>query len=84
MLKRVALERNQEREYADVLLEFASGVQGSWPDLIEASASGSSVRLRLRVHLDELELLAVALDGAVLGGDGELYFSSATSRSDEA
>jgi hypothetical protein len=78
MLKRVALERNQERESADVLLEFASDRDGTWPDLVEASASGASVRLRLRVHLDELELLAVALDGAVQGGDGELYFSPTT------
>jgi hypothetical protein len=25
------------------------------------------------VHMDELEVLAVALDSAVTGGDGELY-----------
>jgi hypothetical protein len=72
MLNRVALER--EKEYADVLLDFVPDLEGSWPDLIEVSAASKAVRVRLRVHFDELELLAVALDNAVTGGDGELYF----------
>jgi hypothetical protein len=42
--------------------------------LIEVTAKAASIRVRLRLHMDELEVLAVALDGAVTGGDGELYF----------
>ena len=33
-----------------------------------------SIRVRLRLHADEVEDLAVALDSAVTGGTGELYF----------
>jgi hypothetical protein len=72
MLNRVALERKQN--YADVLLDFIPDLEGNWPDMIEVSAATRSVSVRLRVHLDELEVLAVALDSAVTGGDGELYF----------
>jgi hypothetical protein len=72
MLNRVALERKQD--YADVLLDFIPDLEGSWPDRIEVSAATRSVHVRLRVHVDELEVLAVALDNAVTGGDGELYF----------
>jgi hypothetical protein len=72
MLKRVALER--QSTYADVEIEFVPDLEGDWPDRIEVSAETRSVRVRLRLHLDEIELLAVALDNAVTGGDGELYF----------
>jgi hypothetical protein len=72
MLNRVGLERS--REFADVVLDFVPDLEGDWPDMIEVSAESRSVRVRLRMHLDELEVLAVALDTAVTGGDGELYF----------
>ncbi|MCW2964110.1 MAG: hypothetical protein JWO17_1362 [Actinomycetia bacterium] len=72
MLNRVALER--KNDYADVLLDFVPDLEGNWPDKIEVSAETRSVQVRLRMHLDELEVLAVALDSAVTGGDGELYF----------
>jgi hypothetical protein len=72
MLNRVALDR--EQEFADVVLDFVPDVDTSWPDLIEVTAKAASIRMRLRLHMDELEVLAVALDGAVTGGEGELYF----------
>jgi hypothetical protein len=72
MLNRVALDRGQK--YADVVLDFVPDADTSWPDLIEVSAKASSIRVRLRLHMDELEVVAVALDTAVTGGDGELYF----------
>jgi hypothetical protein len=72
MLNRVGLERN--KDYADVLLDFVPDLEGDWPDLLEVSAASKSVRARLRLQLDELEVLAVALDNAATGGDGELYF----------
>jgi hypothetical protein len=45
--------------------------------MIELSAGSTSVRVRLRLHPDELEVLAVAFDTAFTGGDGELYFQPA-------
>jgi hypothetical protein len=72
MLNRVATER--KREYVDALLDFVPDLEGDWPDMIEVSAGSRSVRVRLRLHPDELEVLAVALDTAFTGGDGELYF----------
>ena len=72
MLNRVGLER--EKDYADVVLDFAPDLGGNWPDKIEVSTESKSARVRLRMHLEELEVLAVALDNAVTGGDGELYF----------
>ena len=72
MLNRVALDRQQT--YADVVIDFIPDLDKSWPDLIEVSAKAASTRVRLRLHKDELEVLAVALDAAVTGGDGELYF----------
>jgi hypothetical protein len=75
MLNRVALER--KNDYADVLLDFIPDLEGHWPDKIDVSAETRSVRVSLRMHLDELEVLAVALDSAVTGGDGELYFKPA-------
>jgi hypothetical protein len=48
--------------------------EAGWPGLIEISTQAASTRVRLRLHMDEIEVLAVALDGAVTGGDGELYF----------
>ena len=72
MLNRVALDRAEK--FADVVIDFVPDVDTSWPDLIEVSAKAASIRVRLRLHLDELEVLAVALDSAVSGGDGELYF----------
>jgi hypothetical protein len=72
MLNRVATERTPE--YVDALLDFVPAHEGDWPDMIEVSAASTSVRVRLRLHPDELEVLAVALDAAFTGGDGELYF----------
>jgi len=72
MLNRVALDRGQE--FADVVLDFVPDADTSWPDLIDVTAKSASIRVRLRLHMDELEVLAVALDGAVTGGEGELYF----------
>jgi hypothetical protein len=71
MLNRVALDRGQN--HADVVLDFIPDLDTSWPDLIEVSARAASTRVRLRLHMDELEVLAVALDSAMTGGDGELY-----------
>jgi hypothetical protein len=72
MLNRVALDR--EQRFADVLLDFVPDLDTSWPDLVEVNASAASICVRLRLHVDELEVLAVALDSAVTGGEGELYF----------
>jgi hypothetical protein len=72
MLNRVALDR--EQGFADVVVDFVPDLDSDWPDLIEVSARTASIRVRLRLHVDELEVLAVALDSAVTGGDGELYF----------
>jgi hypothetical protein len=72
MLNRVALDR--EKQYADVVLDFVPDVDTNLPDLVEVSARAASTRVRLRLHMDELEVLAVALDTAVTGGEGELYF----------
>jgi hypothetical protein len=73
MLNRVALDR--EQRFADVVLDFAPDVDTGWPDLVEVSAKAAAIRVRLRLHIDELEVLAVALDSAVTGGEGELYFA---------
>jgi len=72
MLKRVAIDRAEKT--GDVLLEFVPDSEGSRPDLIEVSADGGLIRVRLRMRLDELDVLAVALDAAETGGSGELYF----------
>jgi hypothetical protein len=72
MLHRVVLER--EKRFADIVLEFVSDTNVDWPDLIEVSSTSELTRVRLRVHEAELETLAVALDSAYTGGDGELYF----------
>jgi hypothetical protein len=72
VLDRVSLER--QKEYADIVLELSPDDDPNWPDLVEVTARSSSTQVRLRVHIDELELLAVALDNAVTGGSGELYF----------
>jgi hypothetical protein len=72
MLDRVALDRAET--FADVVVDFVPDIDTSWPDLIEVSARAASIRVRLRLHSDELEVLAVALDSAVTGGEGELYF----------
>jgi hypothetical protein len=72
MLNRVSLDR--EQTFADVVLDFVPDADTSWPDLIEVSAKASSIRVRLRLHKDEVEVLAVALDTAVTGREGELYF----------
>src|SRR3954449_11574827 len=72
MLNRVAL--NREQTYADVVIDFLPDADPSWPDLLEVSAKAASTRVRLRLHTDEIEILAVALDTAVTGGEGELYF----------
>ena len=72
MLNRVALDR--EKAFTDVVLDFVPDRTGPWPDLVEVAAGTTSTRVRLRAQLDELEVLAVALDGAVRGGSGEVYF----------
>jgi hypothetical protein len=72
VLNRVGVER--EARFTDVLLDFVPDDDPAWPDLIETSASSKSIRVRLRLHVDEIETLAVALDGAVTGSEGELYF----------
>ena len=72
MLNRVALERREK--FADIVLDFVRDPGVAWPELIEVSATSDSTRVRLRVHVDEIEVLAVALDSAFTGGDGELYF----------
>lgn len=72
MLDRVSLER--EKEYADILLRFSPDDDPNWPNLVEVTARRSSTYVRLRVRIDELDLLAVALDNAVTGGSGDLYF----------
>jgi hypothetical protein len=72
MLNRVALDR--EQRFADIVVDFIPDLDVNWPDLIEVSARAASIRVRLRLHTDELEVLAVALDSAVTGGEGELYF----------
>jgi hypothetical protein len=72
MLNRVAVERKPD--YVDALLDFVPDLESEWPDMIEVSAASKSVRVRLRLHPDELEVLAVAMDTAFTGGDGELYF----------
>jgi hypothetical protein len=75
MLNRVAIER--QPGHVDALLDFVPDLEGDWPDIIELRAGSTSVRVRLRLHPDELEVLAVAFDTAFTGGDGELYFQPA-------
>jgi hypothetical protein len=75
MLNRVELER--EKNYADVVLDFVPDLEGDWPDKLEVSMESKAARVRLRMHLEELEVLAIALDNAVTGGEGELYFRPA-------
>ena len=75
MLNRVALERGETS--ADVVIDFVPDIDSEWPDLVEVNARAASIRVRLRLHLNEIEVLAVALDSAVTGGEGELYFRRA-------
>jgi hypothetical protein len=72
MLNRVALDR--AHNYIDVIVDFVPEALDDWPDLVQVSVESASTRVRLRLHPDELEVLAVALDNAVTGGDGELFF----------
>ena len=72
MLNRVALDR--EQAHADLVIDYVPEADPAWQDALELSASANSIRLRLRLHMDELEVLAVALDSAMTGGQGELYF----------
>jgi len=72
MLNRVALER--ETKFADIVLDFVPDEDTGLADLIDVTASAASIRVRLRLRADEVEDLAVALDSAVTGGTGELYF----------
>ena len=72
MLDRVAVE--QDKTFADIVLDFVPGEDTGRPDLVEVTASAASIRVRLRLHANEIEDLAVALDSAVTGGTGELYF----------
>ncbi|MGZ4372594.1 MAG: hypothetical protein ACXVRQ_10410 [Gaiellaceae bacterium] len=75
MLNRVALDRGETS--ADVVIDFTPDTDPDWPDLVEVNARAASIRVRLRLHMDEIEVLAVALDSAVTGGEGELYFHPA-------
>jgi hypothetical protein len=75
MLNRVALDRGETS--ADVVIDFIPDVDPDWPDLVEVNARAASIRVRLRLHMEELEVLAVALDSALTGGEGELYFRPA-------
>ena len=72
MLNRVGLERGETS--ADVVIDFVPDVDPDWPDLVEVNARAASIRVRLRLHVAEIEVLAAALDSAVTGGEGELYF----------
>jgi hypothetical protein len=72
MLNRVALDR--EQRYTEVVLDFVPDEDTKWPDVLQVSAKSTLLRVRLRVHPDELRVLAVALDSASTGGEGELYF----------
>jgi len=72
MLNRVALEQEQGSD--DIVLDFVPDEATSRPDLIEVTATSASLRVRLRLRAGEIEDLAVALDSAVTGGTGELYF----------
>jgi len=72
MLNRVALE--QDEKFADIVLDFVPGGDAGLPDLVEVTAGTASIRVRLRLRAREIEDLAVALDSAVTGGTGELYF----------
>ena len=56
------------------MIDFVPHPTIDWPELVEVTATSKSTRARLRVTFGELEVLAVALDSAVTGGDGELYF----------
>jgi hypothetical protein len=71
MLNRVALDRRETS--VDVVIDFVSDVDPDRPGLVELGARAGSVRVRLRLHMEEIEVLAVALDSAVTGGEGELY-----------
>jgi hypothetical protein len=46
-------------------------------DAVRPSARSASTHVRLRVRMDELDVLAVALDSAFSGGSGALYFRPA-------
>jgi hypothetical protein len=72
MLNRVAVDR--EKKFVDIVIDFVPDPTVEWPELVEVSATSTSTRARLRVTFDELEALAVALDSAVTGGEGELFF----------
>lgn len=72
MLDRVTL--NREQAYADLVIDYIPEVDPAWLDALAVTASAGSIRLRLRLHMNELEVLAVALDSAMTGGQGELYY----------
>jgi predicted LPLAT superfamily acyltransferase len=78
MLNRVALERGQK--FSDIVLDFVPDADTSWPDLIEVSAKAASIRVRLRLHVEEIEVVAIAFDSAMTAGDGELYYRPKDSR----
>jgi len=65
----------ESRRTADVVIDFLpdgrSEFGRTWSRSVQKAAS---TRVLLRLHRDEIEVLAVALDTAVTGGDGELYF----------
>ena len=73
MLDRVAVNRDKE-EFADLVIDYVPEDDPSWRDALEVTARPGAIRLRLRLHVDELDVLAVALDAAMTGGDGELYY----------
>jgi hypothetical protein len=73
MLDRVAVNRDKE-EFVDLLIDYVPENDPAWRDALELTARPGAIRLRLRLHADELNVLAVALDAAMTGGDGELYY----------
>jgi hypothetical protein len=80
MLNPGALKRPRGQEVAEIMLDFIPGPKPAWPDAIEVSAATNWTRVSIRLHVDELEVLAVALDSAVAGADGELSFRPAVDR----
>jgi hypothetical protein len=82
VLNRVAVERHSS--FVDLLADFEADANPNWPDLVELTAKSGALRIRLRVSPDELEVLAVALDDASTGGDGELFFREGASRMDDS
>jgi hypothetical protein len=57
-LNRVALD--QEQRFADIVVDSSPTSTSTGRTLIDVSARAASIRVRFRLHMDELGLLAVA------------------------